>query len=272
VNDAVPATTLGDVIELTPDPPRRRRGGSLGWFVGGALWAAVLSAVVLFLVRDRVFVGGSDDVTGGAEAMQVVSLPRLPDDPSITLPAPEIAEIRTVAIVGDSITQGSDAELRFTLTASGITGLAIDGETSRRIEVGDGTGTPLSGIATLYGMLADGLSPDAWVVALGTNDVGLYGDEAEYRALVRDVVDMLPAEAPLVWVDTYREQFLDDTETFNRVVREELETRGNAVVASWYAVATSPDDVLQSDRVHPNDRGRAAFAALVAAGLDALGG
>jgi lysophospholipase L1-like esterase len=238
-------------------------------FVGGALAAIVAAGLVgVFLLRDRLF--SSEPTSADAASTQVVSLPRLPDDPTITLPTPQL-EIRSVAMVGDSITEGSEAELRYTLTASGITELEIDGLTSRRIEIGDGSNSPLSGIASLYKMLADGVSPDVWVVALGTNDVGQYADEAEYRTLVRDVIDMLPADTPLVWVDTYRVQYLDDTKLFNQILREEVGSRPNSVVASWYAVATSPDDVLQSDQVHPNERGRAAFAALVAAGLDALG-
>ena len=178
---------------------------------------------------------------------------------------------RTVGIVGDSITAGSLAELQYVLTAHGVEEATIDGVPSRRIQLGNGKSEPLNGIAALYGMLASGLEPDAWVIALGTNDVGQYGDEAEYATLIDTIIEMLPRDVPLVWVDVYRPSYLEDTETFNRLVRDRLEQRGNAAVASWYDVASRPDQhVLKDDHIHPNEDGRAAFAGLVAAALDTL--
>ena len=50
-------------------------------------------------------------------------------------------------------------------------------------------GYPLSGVKSLYTMLAKGVVPDVWVVAIGTNDVGKYKGADEYAALIDQIDD-----------------------------------------------------------------------------------
>ena len=190
--------------------------------------------------------------------------------PGGTFPATPEA-ITSVAIVGDSITEGSVEALTTTLTDAGVESLRIEGRRSRRIEVGNGKGdAPLSGIATVYGLLAEGLSPDAWVIELGTNDIGSYSGADEYGQLIDKILDMLPGRR-LVWVNTYREQYLDDTVLFNTVLAQRLADRGDAVVADWFAVASAPDQgVLRTDNLHPNANGQVALSLLVLQGLQQL--
>lgn len=232
--------------------------------VGGAGAVAAL--------RSNLFVSADEPVRG-----QIVGLADLevaPGQPDVD-PADEGSTgdfgFGTVGMVGDSITAGSMDELRYVFTAHGVDEATIDGVPSRRIEIGNGNSEPLNGISTLYAMLADGVRPDAWVIALGTNDVGQYADATEYAGLIDTMVEMLPDDVALVWVDVYRPRYLEDTETFNRLVRERLARRDRSAVASWFDVASRPDQqVLQDDGIHPNDDGSAAFAGLVAAALATL--
>lgn len=179
--------------------------------------------------------------------------------------------ITSVAMVGDSITEGSVQALTTTLTDAGVEDLRIEGRRSRRIDVGNGKGdAPLSGVITTYNLLAEGLDPDAWVIELGTNDVGSYASADEYGALIDLITAMLP-DKPLVWVNTYREQYLDDTLLFNTVLAERLKARGNAAIADWYSVASAPDQtVLRNDNLHPNDNGQLALSLLVLQALQQL--
>jgi GDSL-like Lipase/Acylhydrolase family len=187
------------------------------------------------------------------------------DDTEPSDPGP----ITSVGMVGDSITRGSLDELEAAFARAGITETRIDGETGRRIEVGNGKGSaPLSGVRTLYGMLAEGLEPDAWVIALGTNDVGSYPSPEAYADLIDLILGMLPVSTPLVWVNTYRRQYLDDTSVFNLVLQQRINDRPNALVVDWFAAVTALDaDLLRSDDIHPNEQGQLVFAMLV---VDAL--
>jgi lysophospholipase L1-like esterase len=177
-----------------------------------------------------------------------------------------------MGMVGDSITAGSTDAIRYTLAAEGFDQMAIDGETSRRIEEGTGKGgTPLSGIRALYGMLAEGTEADVWVIALGTNDVGQYDDPAEYRRLVQAIVDMIPQDVPLVWIDVFRADRYDESVAFNEILRDVVGEHADSIVMPWFDHATNADeDVLRDDGVHPNTTGNAVFANLVADGIAAV--
>lgn len=252
---------------MAPDQPQVRYYDARG----RRRWLAPLVAVFLLLgVGGIVGVGllRADDGTTGTTDAGTSGLPKGVPATSPESIAPEDTEASSVAMVGDSITQGSEPALRYTLTASGLSTIDIDGVTSRRIEVGGGKGEPESGLHALQRLLDAGVAPDVWVVALGTNDVGQYSDPEEYRRVIREVLALLPDDTPLVWVDVYRFDHLDDTADFNRIVREELDERGDATVVSWFDQAsTRSDEILRSDHIHPNKEGNAVFARLVAQGI-----
>ncbi|MFZ4720119.1 MAG: GDSL-type esterase/lipase family protein [Ilumatobacteraceae bacterium] len=183
--------------------------------------------------------------------------------------AAEPTRIISVGMVGDSITQGSVDELQAAFVASGIDDIRIDGDKGRRIEVGNGKGPgPVSGVRTLYAMLADGFDPDAWVIELGTNDVGSYRDEAAYGELIDQVLTMLPADRPLAWVNVFRPDHLDHTDLFNAALQGRIDARTDAVIVDWHSHASAPDQtILRSDGLHPNSDGSQVLALLVAQAL-----
>lgn len=204
----------------------------------------------------------STTASGDNAPSRIPGMPVMPGGGSVR------AAITSVVMVGDSITEGSQQALAATFASAGVEDVRIEGRASRRIGVGNGKGeAPLSGVGTVYTLLSEGADPSAWVIALGTNDVGSYPDAAAYGALIDSILDMLPAK-PLVWVNTYRDDHLDDTLVFNTVLAERLDDRGNAVVANWFAIASAPDQsVLRSDNLHPNENGQNALALLVLAAL-----
>ena len=59
---------------------------------------------------------------------------------------------------------------------------------------------------------------------------------------------------------------------FNQIIRSELVSRDRSEVVSWFDLVAEDEFLLQQDRIHPDDNGRAAFAQLVASGLASLSG
>lgn len=234
----------------------------------GAAVAVVLGAGVGAVLIGTDAFSGDDDATGGRTSVVLDDPETQIDEAAEAAAAGAEVTWTNVAMIGDSITAGSQAALEEVLGARGFTTITIDGEASRRIDVGNGTSEPVSGVKALYQMLADGVAPDVWVIALGTNDVGQYATEEEYGALIDEMLAMLPADAPLVWVDAYRQQYPDENRMFNDVLNQRIADRGNAAVASWFTVASgNAEAILQGDQIHPNDDGVVAFANVVYAGL-----
>lgn len=189
--------------------------------------------------------------------------------PGGTVLADDGTPLTSVVMVGDSITEGSAEVLRGAFTASGFVDVVVEGAASRRIEIGNGKGdAPLSGIGTVFSLIGSGADPSVWVIELGTNDVGSYNGADEYGALIDQLLELISPEVPLVWVNVYRPQYLDDTNVFNLVLADRIEQRGNAVIADWYSLASAPDQtILRSDDLHPNEHGREVLTLVV---IDAL--
>ncbi len=142
------------------------------------------------------------------------------------MPAPEVSRTK-FAMVGDSITKASSKSLTSVLEAKGFIDIDIEAEVSRRIVVGDGKAEPLSGVKTLYTMLADGVAPDVRAFAMGTNDVGKYTKADEYADLIDQMLSVPDSKVPIVWVDVYNPNQLAATRMFNEVLRERAAVRGN---------------------------------------------
>ena len=194
---------------------------------------------------------GAGDSSGNSSATGV----------SATSAAPPRTKL---GMVGDSITKASAKALIAVLQQQGYTEIKIDAEVRRRIAVGDGKAQPLSGVKTLTKVIAAGLVPDVWVIALGTNDVGKYDTPDAYGLLIDQMMTLPDAKVPIFWVDVYNPIHLDATKMFNLVLRDRAAARGNATVVPWFDQASNTKiKILQSDHIHPNDKGVLVFADLV---------
>ena len=180
-------------------------------------------------------------------------------------PPPSVAAqgitVDHLAMVGDSITVGAEQELTASLAELEIDDVEIDAEGGRRMV----EGSVSSGVDGVDGILAEGEQPDLWVIALGTNDVANY-EPGEYADVIEQVLAAVPAGAPVVWVDSYLDDYQTASAAFDDVLRQVLTARGNASVVDWASIA-SEDGVL-SDGIHPSGFGRQAFADRVATAVE----
>jgi hypothetical protein len=173
----------------------------------------------------------------------------------------------TVAMIGDSITFMSTDPLRADLSGIGLDVRAIDAQIGRRITVGEG-GQPYPG-TDIVEFIANSDPPDVWVIALGTNDIGQYPDAGEFGAQVQALLDQIPDDAPLVWVDTWDGSRLDQTGVVNDTLRTLVGERDNAAVVDWFSHGDDAG-VISDDQVHPTPAGTLVFGQVVADGVASL--
>jgi lysophospholipase L1-like esterase len=178
---------------------------------------------------------------------------------------------RSVGVIGDSITQEPEDLLYGLLRNDGFARVRIEAERSRRIGVTGRGGVPRSGLSVMEDFLAEGFAPTAWVIALGTNDIPNYADGPAFAELIDSMLYLIAPATPVVWVDTYLPDRLDNCIVMNTELRRILSARGSAAVASWFEANQAPgESLLRSDRIHPNQRGRIVFPTLVTAELRRL--
>lgn len=174
--------------------------------------------------------------------------------PGTVAPAPPAdegrIEVERLAMVGDSITEGSKTELEQAFAGIGLDDVEINAQGGRRMVTSSSISSGVDGIEQV---LKDGAMPDLWVIALGTNDVANL-EPQEYADTIDEVLAALPADAPVVWVDCYLSKFKSRSAEFDLVLRQVLTARGNAKVVDWASIA-GEDGVLE-DGVHPSGFGR----------------
>ena len=164
---------------------------------------------------------------------------------------------REVVVIGDSITVASAPRI---LAGAG----EIDADVTVLAEINGGSPSAaiLPPAPTWSPMSSPRATPDVVVVALGTNDIGKYGSIEEYAAEIDELVDQLPDDLPLVWINTYLSRTPDDSAAFNAALIETLSERGNAddraVVVDRPAGRHAP-----STASTPSEDGEQRFADLV---------
>jgi hypothetical protein len=171
----------------------------------------------------------------------------------------------SVAVVGDSLTLAASDEIRSALSGIGIEVVAIDGAENRRMTHGV---TPAPGLDSIT-TIASSAAPALWVVALGTNDIGAASDLDNYTGDVRRLLDEIPQEAAVVWVDVWIRDRQPAVERANAELRSVLAERPRSMVADWFSHGDD-DGVVTTDGVHLTGDGRRVFAATIVDAVLAL--
>lgn len=198
----------------------------------------------------------TDDAT-----LDVPLAAEVPDDATAT--ADEPAGVSSVLVIGDSLTESAEQQITAELEALGLD-VVVDAAASRRL-VDDRGIEP--GIAALRNALAF-RSPDMFVVALGTNDVGEKPPE-EIMADVAQIVAMIPTDAPLVWVDTWVHAEQRASHYANLAIRQALAGRPGTTIVDWWSHGYD-EGVIAGDGIHLQEAGKALFAELIAAAVEPL--
>lgn len=174
----------------------------------------------------------------------------------------EASDVESVVMIGDSITVGAQPLIEERFADLGFEDVDVIAQELKRTTVSLGDNSSGADIAAFVASGDDEGDEQLWVVALGTNDISQYSSIGDVASQVRSVLDQIPDEAPVVWINTYFANRPDDTALVNLGIDQALVARGNSFVGRWDQVA-GEDGVLRSDGVHPNDDGAKVFAAFV---------
>ena len=189
--------------------------------------------------------------------VDIVSGPSLPRRPE------------SVAVIGDSLTLSAQEEIAAALALTGIEVVAVDGFENRRMTRGSGAVPP--GTTAIEAVL-ESAAPELWVIALGTNDVGAQTGTEAFRQDMDGLLDLLPADASVIWVDLWIRDRLDGIVEANEAIRLELGLRrGVGAVVDWHTQAAHPG-IITSDGVHLTADGKQLFADSIVNAIDSTFG
>jgi hypothetical protein len=152
---------------------------------------------------------------------------------------PAAGHAGAVTLVGDSLNVGIEPYLREELA-----GWAVD----THDRAGRTTGEGLEELHAIRGKLAPVV-----VVSLGTNDAD--GSEAEFRALVSDVIEVAGPRRCVVWATVVRDGTPRDG--FNDVLEEAASDHPNVRLVDWASMVARDRGVLAFDAVHGTPDGYA---------------
>ncbi len=176
-------------------------------------------------------------------------------------------DVRSIVMIGDSITVASQQALEERFAGAGYESASVQAQSGKRTAMSTSDNPSGVKVAEFIMGADDDHDDELWVVALGTNDILQYASPDQLAAAINEMLNAVPDDVPLVWVDTYWRDQPDGAAVVNTVVADRLARRGNSVLARWSDVAGG-DGVLRSDGVHPTPDGTLVFADTVVAKVD----
>ena len=227
------------------DPPAATPGGR-DWCAHdpvrpGVSAVRVAAAVSLLAVLDVVLLGERGGAT--APPFEDAGTTSLAGTPASTTAPP----IESIAMVGDSITNGSKVEL---LDSWPTLGVESRRSTPRRRRTPHRSRRPATPGIEAVRALPPATRPDAVGDRRSAPTTSPVRSPRTTRRAIDELVAAIPDGAPLVWVDVYLAT-APSSAMFNETLRAALAARGQSSVVEWADVADE-DGVLR-DGIHPSE-------------------
>ena len=193
-----------------------------------------------------------------------------PDDDE-TIVEPPAPRPSSVAVVGDSLTVSAADEIEVALAAIGLDVLVIDAKESRRTTRGStNLSSGAEAVESILSETSPGAEPGLWVIALGTNDVASVGSLDGFGPEMRELLALIPDDAPVIWVDLWIRDRAEAIAQANLMIRAELRDRdGGSAVVDWFAHGDD-EGVITGDGVHLTEAGQLLFATSIADTVDEM--
>jgi len=159
-----------------------------------------------------------------------------------------------VAVVGDSLTVPIASALTKDLKKDGWKDVRVDAEVGRAMS---SSALVPSGITAIKGLKRKGFDPPAWIVALGTNDVSVTGDQRELRAWIEQLLATIGPHQ-VIWVNLWRTDtpaFEQRAQRFNALLAQVASDHDNVRVLDWAKTVEGHPEFFGPDKIHLSLRG-----------------
>ena len=159
-----------------------------------------------------------------------------------------------VSVIGDSLTIGTMPYQSEAFSNAGWGHSAIDAFNSRGIR------TKLkkdhyTGVRSVDAIRATAGDSDLWVIALGSNDAGIYA-KAKHAEVIGMMMDKIGSGHTVMWVNVYLPKTPPRQNNWNRALATEVKERGDAMfVFDWASLAEKNPHWLADDQVHYTNKG-----------------
>jgi lysophospholipase L1-like esterase len=173
------------------------------------------------------------------------------------------ASATRVSVIGDSLTIGTMPYQSDAFTEAGWRHAEIDAYNSRGIR------TKLkkdlhTGLTSVDAIRATSGDSDLWVVALGTNDAGIYA-KAKHAEVIGLMMDKIGSGHTVMWVNVYLPKAPPRQENWNSALATVAAERGSQMfVFDWASLAEKNPKWLANDQVHCNNKGYVQRASAIA--------
>jgi lysophospholipase L1-like esterase len=168
-----------------------------------------------------------------------------------------------VSVIGDSLTIGTMPYQSAAFSNAGWGHSAIDAYNSR------GVRTKLkkdhyTGVTSVDAIRATSGDSDLWVIALGSNDAGIYA-KAKHAEVIGMMMDKIGSGHTVMWVNVYLPKAAPRQEHWNSALATVAKERGDEMfVFDWASLAEKNPHWLADDQVHYTNKGYLQRASAIA--------
>jgi lysophospholipase L1-like esterase len=168
-----------------------------------------------------------------------------------------------VSVIGDSLTIGTMPYQSAAFSNAGWGHSAIDAYNSR------GVRTKLkkdhyTGVTSVDAIRATSGDSDLWVIALGSNDAGIYA-KAKHAEVIGMMMDKIGSGHTVMWVNVYLPKAPPRQEHWNSALATVAKERGDEMfVFDWASLAEKNPHWLADDQVHYTNKGYLQRASAIA--------
>jgi lysophospholipase L1-like esterase len=159
-----------------------------------------------------------------------------------------------LSVVGDSLTIGTLPYQADALADVGWEQATIDAFQSRgiRTKVKRDHNTGLTSVDAIRTKPGDS---DLWIVALGTNDAGIY-NKAKHAEIIKMMMDRIGPGHYVMWINVYLPATVPRQEHWNSTLATVAQDYpGEMFVFDWAALAADNPNWLANDQIHCSGKG-----------------